>query len=170
METRDKKHSLVPLFIFLCKANTPALLIRIALFNPKLFQHPEKTLSSTSPQNQDKMTIMMAPTKARTLQAQARQQLPRIGLLIAPSRRTCFYQSSTPSKMGWPTASLLLSMRAGNRSLSAGPTAQGFQDLSKCPNRLSCSMTTTNPKGLSPMALSSPRSGPAQCSRGMGSR
>ncbi len=49
--------------------------------------------------------------------------------------------------MGWPAASLLLSMRAGNQSLSAGPTAQSFQDLSKCPSRLSCLTTTTSPKG-----------------------
>jgi hypothetical protein len=47
MGTRDKQQSLVLLFIFLCKANTLALLIGITLFDPKLFRHLEKTPSST---------------------------------------------------------------------------------------------------------------------------
>jgi hypothetical protein len=34
---RDKKPSLIPLFVFLCKANTLALLIGITLFYSKLF-------------------------------------------------------------------------------------------------------------------------------------
>jgi hypothetical protein len=37
MGTRNKQPSLVPLFVFLCKANTLALLMGIALFDPKLF-------------------------------------------------------------------------------------------------------------------------------------
>jgi len=62
MGSRDKKHSLVLLFIFLCKANTFAILIWIALFDLKLFQHSQKTLShtlltSTSPQSRDKMNL-----------------------------------------------------------------------------------------------------------------
>jgi hypothetical protein len=58
MGTRDKKQSLVLLFIFLCKANTLALLIGITLFELKFFLHSEKTpshasLIPTSPQSQD---------------------------------------------------------------------------------------------------------------------
>jgi hypothetical protein len=62
MGTRNKQQSLVPLFVFLCKANTLALLIGIALFDPKLFRHLEKTpgstsLINTSPESRDEANM-----------------------------------------------------------------------------------------------------------------
>jgi hypothetical protein len=71
MGTRNKQPSLVPLFVFLCKANTLALLIGIALFDPKLFRHLEKTpgstsLINTSPQSRDEANMSEGSGKSTT--------------------------------------------------------------------------------------------------------